>query len=69
MIDYQNVQLVPLKCRARGLCLGYPTIAASDRLPVGGLNREGIPPDVRIPAGTQDAIGFVLEHFARAQHH
>lgn len=68
MIDYQNVQLVPLKCRERGLSLGYPTIAASDRLPAGGLNRQGIAPQVRIPADADDATGFVLEYFARAQH-
>jgi hypothetical protein len=47
IIDYQSVNIVSLACRARGTLFGYPMIAASSTLPVDGLNREGIPPDVR----------------------
>lgn len=66
VLDYQSVQIVGLKaCGARGFGLGYPVMAASDRLPLGGVNATGIPPDVRIPPGVQDPVAFVIAHYAR----
>lgn len=67
-IDYQNVQIVGFgSCRRLGFGVGYPTMAASDRLPTGGANASGIPPDVRIPRGVADPIRFVVDHYARAR--
>jgi hypothetical protein len=66
VIDLQNVRIVRLACRGRGLLLGYPTIAASAELPDGGLNAIGIAPDVRIPAGVEDPIAFILSHYREA---
>lgn len=60
-IDYQNVQIVRLACRDRGFGLGFPLIASSTRLPEGGYNRGGIPPDVRIDVGVADPISVILE--------
>lgn len=62
MIDYQSVMLVRLACRARGILLGYPMIAASATLPKDGLNAAGIPPDVRIDATSSDQVAAVLRH-------
>lgn len=63
-IDYQNVQLLPLACRARGLYLGYPTQAISVDLPQDGFNRSGIQPDVVINSDVSDPISFILENAA-----
>ena len=55
VIDYQSVTIVNLlSCPSLGLYLGYPTSAASSRLPVGGINSTGIPPDVRIASQVRD---------------
>ena len=65
VIDLQNVRIVRLACRGRGLLLGYPTIAASANLPADGLNATGIAPHVRIPHTVEDPIAFIIGHFAR----
>ena len=64
MIDYQSVTIVRLACLPSGNLLGYPVIAASPTLPKDGLNATGIPPDVTIPAGTTDAVAWVLTYYA-----
>jgi hypothetical protein len=69
VIDLQNVRIVRLACRGRGLLLGYPTIAASAKLPDGGLNATGIAPDVRVPAAVTDPIAFILSHYREADRH
>jgi C-terminal processing protease CtpA/Prc len=69
VIDLQNVRIVRLACHDRGLLLGYPTIAASAKLPDGGLNATGIAPDVRIPAGVEDPIAFILSHYRETDRH
>ena len=60
-IAYQNVQIVRLACRQRGFGLGFPLIASSTRLPEGGYNRHGVPPDVYIDVGVADPISVILE--------
>ncbi|NOT07484.1 MAG: hypothetical protein HOP28_04675 [Gemmatimonadales bacterium] len=60
MIDYQSVRVVRLACRARGNLFGYPMIAASATLPKDGLNKEGVPVDVRIGRDVADQVGWVL---------
>ncbi|HSH44480.1 MAG TPA: S41 family peptidase, partial [Longimicrobiales bacterium] len=68
-IDYQNVRLVWLGCPERGLLLGYPTVAASARLPEGGLNATGIAPHVRIPGSVDDWVAYVMTVPAAASTH
>ena len=38
------------------------TIGASEHLPAGGLNAEGIPPDVRIEDDRADPCAVIVEH-------
>lgn len=64
MIDYQSVTIVRLACRPAGNLLGYPVIAASPTLPKDGLNAKGIPPDVEMPAGTDDVVAWVTTYLA-----
>lgn len=64
VIDLQNVRLVPLACGQRGLMLGYPTIAASDRLPDGGLNASGIPVHLPLNVRSADIAAPVLRHYS-----
>jgi hypothetical protein len=63
MIDYQSVSVIPVGCPGSGLYLGYPTIAASRRLPVGGLNRTGIAPDVPLDLEHGDPIEKILAYY------
>jgi type IV secretory pathway protease TraF len=68
VIDYQNVTITSVPgCPSLGISLGYPTIAASDRLPTGGINVTGIPPDVRIGRGVTDPIHFIINYYARRE--
>ena len=66
MIDYQSVRVVRLACRERGNLFGYPMIAASETLPKDGLNKDGIPVDVRIGRGIADQVGWVVRYLAGA---
>ncbi len=66
VIDYQSVRITEaLSCPQLGLALGYPTIAASDRLPAGGVNRTGIAPDVRIGREVKDPLRWIQAYYAR----
>jgi hypothetical protein len=47
-LDYQSTNIVWFSPRERRWGLGYPTITADARLPVGGMRGKGIPPDVRL---------------------
>jgi len=65
-IDYQNVTIVRLPvCPLLGINLGYPTLAASDKLPVGGLNLTGVLPDVHIGSDVRNPIDFIINYYAR----
>jgi len=65
-IDYQNVTITRLPvCPALGLNLGYPTLAASDKLPVGGINSTGIAPMVSIGRAIKDPIRFIINYYDR----
>jgi len=65
-IDYQNVTITRLAvCPALGLNLGYPTLAASGRLPVGGINSKGIAPMVSIGRSVKDPIRFIINYYDR----
>ena len=68
VIDYQSVTIIDLSnCPALGLYLGYPTSAASDQLPAGGINATGIPPDIRIWRAIKDPIRYVIEYYAQRE--
>lgn len=67
-IDYQSVHIVPVPgCPPLGINLGYPTSAASGRLPAGGVNATGIPPGVRIRRAVRDPIRFIINYYARGR--
>lgn len=64
MIDYQSTSVTLFsKCPAQGFYLGYPMFAASNRLPLGGINETGIPPDVRIKGTEKSPIGFIINYY------
>jgi hypothetical protein len=65
-IDYQNVTITRLLvCPPLGLNFGYPTLAASDKLPLGGFNSTGVAPTVNIGVKVKDKIGFVIDYYQR----
>jgi len=65
-IDYQNVTIVGVRgCPSLGINLGYPILAASDHLPVGGVNPTGIAPDVSIGRVVRDPIRFIINYYSR----
>lgn len=65
-IDYQNVSITQLPiCPTLGLNLGYPTLAASDKLPAGGINSTGVAPTVRIGKAVKDPIRFIVSYYDR----
>ena len=59
MIDYQNVCMVAIGTGRHRCVLGYPVIAVSVDLPVGGYNHGGIPPDVPIDPSEPDPVTAV----------
>lgn len=63
MIDYQNVSMVVVSAGDDHVVLGYPVIAASAKLPHGGFNATGVPPDVEVGAEVADLIGWVREQY------
>lgn len=64
VIDYQSTSIVTLsKCPSQGFYLGYPMFAASNRLPAGGANETGIPPDVRIGKTEKNPIRFIINYY------
>jgi hypothetical protein len=66
MIDYQNVNVVRFGCPSAGLFLGYPTLAASEKLPADGINSTGVIPDVRIPPNDQP-YRAIMEYYRTHQ--
>lgn len=65
MIDYQNVLMVAVRHDRHGFILGFPLIAASERLPEGALNRTGIPPNVPIGTDDPNPIATIRAHYRR----
>ncbi len=45
-LDYQSVNIVSIAADEKRWYLGYPTITATARLPIGGMRGKGIRPDV-----------------------
>ncbi len=66
-IDYQNVSIVGIGFGRHSYGLGYPIIAASENLPDGGFNADGIPPDVVFGSSVQDSIRAIREHYRDAK--
>lgn len=62
-IDYQQTTAIALKCKKRGLILGYPMYSRTRNLPFGAIDYIGISPDVRI-AKNYNQIQFVVNYFA-----
>jgi len=68
VIDYQSVTITRVPgCPSLGISLGYPTSAASDRLPTGGVNATGIAPHVRIGRDVTDPVRLIISHYAQRE--
>ncbi len=63
VLDYANVNRVTA---CGGLVLGYPT-SRSQRLPGDPVDPAGIAPQVRIPPGVRDEIGWVRDTLERGE--
>lgn len=64
VIDYQSTSVMSLAgCPSLGIYFGYPMFAASNRLPLGGVNAKGIPPDVRIGRNVKDPFRFIVNYY------
>ncbi len=65
MIDYTSVNMVPLESGNQKIFFGYPTgklseLRFTDEYP-DGYNKDGIKPDVRIPANVRDELTYVMQ--------
>lgn len=63
VIDYNNVNMIPVGCTSQGIYFGYPMYSMTATVHQGtGFNKTGIVPDVVIPAGTRDVMEFIKGH-------
>jgi hypothetical protein len=62
-IDYESVWLTTVRGPGFRLILGLPSVAASDTLPVGGLNLEGVPVDVPMDPTASDILDRIVSHY------
>lgn len=68
VIDYQSAGIVPVGgCSSVGFNLGYPTSAASDRLPRGGVNTTGKSPNIRIGRAELDPVSLIVNYYSRKE--
>lgn len=59
-IDYQNVNMVRFGCKEAGYLLGYPLMATTFKLPIGGHNLTGVVPDVVLETEMHDLYARVV---------
>lgn len=62
VIDYNNVNMVPLNCQKTGIYFGYPTFTYNKMILTNGYNKTGITPDVKIGYTVSDKIDFILKY-------
>jgi hypothetical protein len=62
-IDYESVWLTAVRGPGFRLILGLPSVAASDTLPLGGLNMEGVPVDVPLAPDAPDVFDRIVNHY------
>lgn len=62
-IDYESVYMTAVRGDGFRLLLGLPSVAASDALPVGGLNAGGVPVDVEMDADAPDALERIAARY------
>jgi hypothetical protein len=63
-IDYESVNMVPFGAGAWRYYVGYPVIASSNHLPIGGYNRMGVPVDVPIDLAHDDPYAFIARYYS-----
>jgi hypothetical protein len=63
-IDYESVNMVPFGAGAWRYYVGYPVIASSNHLPIGGYNRMGVPVDVPINLAKEDPYAFIARYYS-----
>lgn len=62
VVDYNNINLIPLPCSKQGIYFGYPTYSLNKQVVKNGYNFSGIPPDIKIDSSVPDKISFVLKY-------
>lgn len=66
VVDYNNINMVPLACETQGIYFGYPTYSMHQEVHLGkGYNQTGIAPDVRIDPKIKDKIGFARQYLQK----
>jgi len=66
VVDYNNINMVPLACETQGIYFGYPTYSMHQEVHLGkGYNQTGIAPDVRIDPEIKDKIGFAWQYLQK----
>ncbi len=63
-IDYQNVLMTSVGAGDLRFSLGYPLMADSPHLPVGGHNQSGVPVDVPLPGVPESWPQQILDHYS-----
>lgn len=62
-IDYQNVLMTSVGAGDLRFSLGYPLMADSPHLPIGGFNQNGVPVDVPLEGDPESWPQQILEHY------
>ncbi|MDX1943600.1 MAG: S41 family peptidase [Saprospiraceae bacterium] len=65
VVDYNNVNMIPLNCEKQGIHFGYPTYTLHDKIPKEGYNKTGILPDIRIKNNVKDKIAFIINQLEK----
>ncbi|TAF67277.1 MAG: hypothetical protein EAZ55_02865 [Cytophagales bacterium] len=60
VIDYNNVNSIPISCERYGIYFGYPTYSMHENVKTQGYNKTGIIPDIIIETNV-DYTNFTLE--------
>lgn len=62
-IDYESVYMTSIRGDGFRLLLGLPSVAASDALPVGGLNAGGVPVDVEMDTEAPEVLERIAARY------
>ena len=60
VVDYNNINMLPISCERLGIYFGYPTFTLNDHILKDGYNGKGIPPDVRSDKTGSELIDFAV---------
>lgn len=65
VVDYNNINMIPISCEKLGVYFGYPMYTLHQDIPKNGYNETGIAPDVRSDKTGRELITFTLKNLPK----